>query len=116
MNQIKSNFKNYFESLKMKLQEKNIQLSTNVFIPEGQEKHSKEYLSSKAFKVHCQKAMAMYMGLVINKQWQDGTVLELDDNAKMIHPANITLVKHGDIGIDIDSRYVGLLYDVIHKD
>jgi hypothetical protein len=69
MNQIKSNFKNYFERLKMKLQEKNIQLSTNVFIPEGQEKHSIEYLSSKTFKVHCQKAMAMYMGLVINKQW-----------------------------------------------
>jgi hypothetical protein len=44
-------------------------LSANVFIPEGQEKYSKEYILSNTFKVHCQKAMAMYMGLVINKQW-----------------------------------------------
>jgi hypothetical protein len=102
MNQIKSNLQYYFEILKMKLQEKNIQLSTNVFIPEGQEKHSIEYVSSKTFKVHCQKAMAMYMGLVINKQWKDGTVLELDDNSKMIHPANISLVRHEDLGIEID--------------
>jgi hypothetical protein len=60
--------------------------------------------------------MAMYIGLVLNKQWKDGTELELDDNSKMINPPHITLVKHGDIGIDIDSRYVGLLYDVIHKE
>jgi hypothetical protein len=53
--------------------------------------------------------MAMYMGLVLNKQWKDGTVLELDDNSKMINPPNITLVKHGDIGIDIDARYVGYI-------
>ena len=51
----------------------------------------------------------MYMGLVINKKWKDGTVLELDDNAKMIHPASITLVKHGDIGIDIDAKYVSYI-------
>jgi hypothetical protein len=58
--------------------------------------------------------MAKYMGLLINKQWKDGTVLELDDKSKMINPPNITLVKHEDIGIDIDSRYVGVLFDVIH--
>jgi hypothetical protein len=38
--------------------------------------------------------MAIYMGLVINKQWKDGIVLELDDNVKMIHPPNMSLVKH----------------------
>jgi hypothetical protein len=58
----------------------------------------------------------MYMGLVINKQWKDGTVLELDDNAKMIHPANITLVKHEDIGIEIDPNYVSYLKEFIHKE
>jgi hypothetical protein len=43
--------------------------------------------------------MAMYMGLVLSKQWKDNTVLELDDHSKMIHPANISLVKHEDVKI-----------------
>ena len=43
--------------------------------------------------------MAMYMGLVINKQWKDGTVLVLDDQTEMIHPANRSLVKHEDVKI-----------------
>jgi hypothetical protein len=38
--------------------------------------------------------MAMYMGLVLNKKWKDGTVLELDDRVKMIHPPYLSLVKH----------------------
>jgi hypothetical protein len=41
--------------------------------------------------------MAMYMGLVVCKQWKDGTVLELDDRAKMIQTPNISLLKHEDL-------------------
>ena len=53
--------------------------------------------------------MAMYMGLVVSKKWKDGTVLEVDDHTKMIHPPNISLVKHEDIGIDIDAKYVSYI-------
>ena len=59
----------------MKIREKNCQLSTNNFIPEGPEKPISEYLNSKSFKVHCQKAMALYMGFILSKEWKDGTVL-----------------------------------------
>jgi hypothetical protein len=59
--------------------------------------------------------MAMYMSLVINKKWKDGTVLELDDQAKMIHLPNISLVKHEELGIEINPNYVSFIKEVIQK-
>ena len=60
--------------------------------------------------------MAMYMSLVINIKWKDGTVLELDDQAKMIHLPNISLVNHEDLGIEINPNYVSFIKEVIQKD
>jgi hypothetical protein len=60
--------------------------------------------------------MAMYMSLVINKKWKDGTVLELDYQAKMIHLPNISLVKHEDLGIEINPNYVSFIKEVIQQD
>jgi hypothetical protein len=34
----------------------------------------------------------------------------------MIHPANISLVKHEEVGIEIDSRYVGIYQEVFQKE
>ena len=99
MNQIKSKFKSYFQTFLIKIQDQRISLSTNVFIPQDKDYESIQYLTSQNFRVHSQKAMAMYMGLVINKQWKDGTVLVLDDQTEMIHPANRSLVKHEDVKI-----------------
>ena len=45
--------------------------------------------------------MAIYMGLVVNKQWKAGTAILVDDNVKMIVPGNMSLVTHEDIGIDL---------------
>lgn len=72
LQQIKLNFQLYFESFLKKIESKKIQLATNVFIPEGQDKASSQEFVSQIFKVACQKAMAMYMGLVLSKQWKNG--------------------------------------------
>jgi hypothetical protein len=45
--------------------------------------------------------MAIYLGLVLNKQWKDGTAIKVDDHAKMIHLPNLSLVSHDDIWIDL---------------
>jgi hypothetical protein len=45
--------------------------------------------------------MAIYLGLVISKQWKNGTEILVDKHTKMIHPETLGLVTHNDIEIDL---------------
>jgi len=53
--------------------------------------------------------MAIYMGLVITKQWKKGTAISVDDNVKMIAPDSVSLVSHMDIGIEFLEPYASKL-------
>jgi hypothetical protein len=50
-------------------------LAANVFIPEFQDKPLSQDFTSKIFYTNCKKAMAIYMGLVVNKKWTDDTAI-----------------------------------------
>ncbi len=45
--------------------------------------------------------MAIYLGLVVTKQWKASTAISVDDHVKMIVPENLSLVSHEDIGIEL---------------
>lgn len=45
--------------------------------------------------------MAIYMGLVVTKQWKDDTIIQVDEHTKIIIPEYLSLVSHEDIGIDL---------------
>jgi N-acyl-D-aspartate/D-glutamate deacylase len=53
--------------------------------------------------------MAIYMGLVVTKQWKAGTAISVDDHVKMIVPGDISLVTHEDIEIELPQSYGSML-------
>jgi hypothetical protein len=60
--------------------------------------------------------MAIYMGLVVNKQWKTGTAISVDDHVKMIVPGNLNLVTHDDIGIDLNQQFASELQQSIQNE
>jgi hypothetical protein len=53
--------------------------------------------------------MAIYLGLVVTKQWTAGTAISVDDHVNMIAPWNLSLVTHEDISIELLQPYAGIL-------
>lgn len=45
--------------------------------------------------------MAIYMGLVVTKQWEDGNAIYVDDHTKMANSADISLVTDKEILIEL---------------
>ena len=60
--------------------------------------------------------MAIYMGLVVTKQWKAGTAISVDDHVKMIAPGNLSLVTHDDIGIELLQPYCSILQQSIQNE
>jgi hypothetical protein len=60
--------------------------------------------------------MAIYMGLVVTKQWKTGTAISVDDQVKMIAPGNLSLVTHDDIAIELLQPYGGILQQSIQNE
>jgi hypothetical protein len=80
-----------------------MQLAVNIFIPE---KKNSGVASSNIFKINCQKAMARYFTMVVNKTWKKGERFEIDKDWTMIIPTELSLVTQDDIGIQLDPKYV----------
>ena len=60
--------------------------------------------------------MAIYMGLVVTKQWKAGTAISVDDQVKMIAPGNLSLVTHQDIAIELLQQYASILQQSIQNE
>ena len=60
--------------------------------------------------------MAIYLGMVVTKQWTAGTPISVDSHAKMIAQGNISLVTHQDIGLELLQPYAGLLQESIKNE
>ena len=53
--------------------------------------------------------MAIYLGLVVTKNWKVGTAISVDDQVKMIVSENLSLVTHEEIGIELFQPYADIL-------
>jgi hypothetical protein len=53
--------------------------------------------------------MAIYMGLVVTKQWRAGTAISVDDHVKMIVPETLSLVTHNDIRLELLEPFAVIL-------
>jgi hypothetical protein len=41
--------------------------------------------------------MAIYLSMLITKQWRAGTIIELDDHKKMMIPEGTSIIAHEDL-------------------
>jgi hypothetical protein len=53
--------------------------------------------------------MAIYMGLVVTKNWKAGTAISVDNQVNMIVPETLSLVTHNDIRLELLQPYAGIL-------
>ena len=60
--------------------------------------------------------MAIYMGLVVTKQWKAGTAISVDDQVKMIAPDVLSLVTHQDIAVELLQQYASILQQSIQNE
>ena len=60
--------------------------------------------------------MAIYLGLVVTKQWKTGTEISVDDQVKMIAPGNLNLVTHEDIAVELLQPYGSILQQSLQNE